>query len=172
MKFKINDCDIIIDYSFILVLSFSALFNAKDVAYMLLYCAIHELSHLTALVIVGGRADELKFSFYGLALKYSSRLSRTKEIIVLICGPFANLILYILFRDELNLILFFLNIMPVYPLDGGRILDLFSYRASKAVSIMLIIILVIFSLYFIIFYKSFSLFLISIYLIFYSANYY
>lgn len=171
MKFKVKDCDIIIDYTFILVLSFAALFSASQVLYMLVYCAFHELSHLTALVIVGGKADVLKFSFYGLALRYSNKLSKKSEIFVLICGPLANLILYFIFYDELNLILFLLNILPVYPLDGGRILELFSYRASKVVSIILIAILAVSSLYFIVLYRSFSLFLITVYLIFYSANY-
>lgn len=139
---------------------------------MLLYCALHELSHLAALLTVGGKADALKFSFYGLALTYSSKLSKKNEIFVLICGPLANLILYFITYNELNLILFFLNILPVYPLDGGRILEIFSYRASKIVSVILIVILAAASLCFIVFYKSFSLFLITVYLIFYSANYF
>lgn len=172
MKFKVKDCDIIIDYTFVLVLSFAALFSASQVIYMLIYCALHELSHLAALIIVGGKADMLKFSFYGLALRYTSKLSKKCEIIVLVSGPLANLILYLIFYDELNLILFFLNILPIYPLDGGRILELFSYRASKVASVILIAILAAASLYFIVLYRSFSLFLITVYLIFYSANYF
>lgn len=171
MSFTVKNCRISIDYSFILVLSFCALISAKNILYMLLFSTIHELSHLLLLSLVGGRPDSLKFSFYGMALKYSCKLSRVRELAVIIAGPLANLLLYILLRDDVNLILFLLNIVPVYPLDGGRILDLFSYRVSSLFSKIFIVALVLVSLLLIVFYNSFSLLFITVYLIFYSVNY-
>lgn len=153
-----------------LVVSFSALFSAEKILYLLLFSSVHELSHLIALLLVGGKADSIKLSFYGIALKYSCKISRIREFAVIIAGPLANLVLFLFLNDDINFMLFLINIFPVYPLDGGRILDLFSYRLSSLTSKIFLIILILVSLYLIIFYKSFSLFLISVYLIFYSIN--
>lgn len=154
-----------------LVLSFSALFSAENILKILLFSSVHELCHLLVLVLVGGRADTLNFSFYGIALKYSSKLSRIKEFFVILAGPFANLILYLIFKDAYNLSLLILNLLPIYPLDGGRLLDIYSYRVSSIVSKIFLFILVIFSLFMLIFYNSYSLLLISVYLFFYTINY-
>ena len=51
MHFRIKKCDIFIDYAFILVLSLAAVFNSKQVIYLLLFSALHEIGHLTALLI-------------------------------------------------------------------------------------------------------------------------
>lgn len=138
---------------------------------MLIFSSVHELSHLLVLLITGGSPDSIKLSFYGIALKYSCKLSRIREFAVIIAGPMINFILYLFLKDDINLMLFILNIFPVFPLDGGRILELFSYKLSAVTGKIFLAILIIVSLYLIIFYHSFSLFLISIYLIFYSINY-
>lgn len=171
MSFSINGCKVKIDYSFILVLSFAALFGAENLLCLLLFSALHELSHLSMLIMFRGRPDSLTFSFYGLALRYRSTLSRFKEFAVISAGPIMNLILYLILRDDINLILFALNILPVYPLDGGRLLMLFSFRISNAVSRFFLIVIIFLSIYMIIEYKSFSLMLISIYLTAYSILY-
>lgn len=145
--------------------------GANELLYLLLFSALHELGHLIVLAICGGKADSLTFSFYGLALKYSSRLSRLKEFFVLLAGPLVNLILYFIIRDDINLILFAINILPVYPLDGGRILRLFSYRVSVIVSKIFLILIVILSVWLIVEFKSFSMLLIAVYLAVYSIMY-
>ena len=42
MHFRIKKCDIFIDYAFILVLSLAAVFNSKQVIYLLLFSAFSE----------------------------------------------------------------------------------------------------------------------------------
>lgn len=138
---------------------------------MLFFSGVHELAHLTLLILFGGRPDSLTFSFYGLALRYSSALSGLKEFFVILAGPAVNLILYLILGDDINLILFALNILPVYPLDGGRILSLFSCRLSNTVSRIFLILILILSVYLIVEYKSFSLLLIAVYLTAYSILY-
>ncbi len=171
MSFKVKGCNIGIEYSFILVLSIAALFGADDILKMLLFSSAHELSHFAALILLGGRADSITLSFYGAALKYSKPLTIKRELCVIISGPITNLILFFFLRDDINLILFLLNILPVFPLDGGRVLELFSYKASLIVSKILIVLLFLLSLYLIVKFKSFSMFLITMYLIFYTVNY-
>ncbi|MDE5984223.1 MAG: hypothetical protein K2H13_03085 [Eubacterium sp.] len=171
MRFFIGNCELRIEFSFILVLCFATMLGANELLYLLLFSGLHELGHLIVLAICGGRADILTFSFYGLALKYSSQLSRLKEFFVLLAGPLVNLILYIIIRDDINLVLFAINILPIYPLDGGRMLRLFSYRISVIISKMLLVLIVILSIWLIIKFKSFSMLLIAVYLVVYSIMY-
>ncbi|MDE6470404.1 MAG: hypothetical protein K2L19_05225, partial [Eubacterium sp.] len=64
-----------------------------------------------------------------------------------------------------------INILPIYPLDGGRMLRLFSYRISAIVSKVFLILIVILSIWLIIEFKSFSMLLIAVYLAVYSIMY-
>lgn len=169
VSFCIKKCRITIDFSFILVLSFATLFDVRNLLYLLLFSGIHELSHLLALLLCGGKPDSLRFSFYGLALRYESNISKTREFFVILAGPLANLILYLILRDDINLILFSLNILPVYPLDGGRLVHLFSYRISDTVSKIFLVMIILLSIWMIVEYRSFSLLLIAVYLIAYSV---
>lgn len=171
MRFKIKKCDVCIDYIFIFVLSISAIFNSKQMLLLLLFSALHEIGHLVALLFCKSFPNEIKFSYYGLAVKYDDDLPILKECIVLISGPAVNLILYLLFKDEINLILFLLNMLPVYPLDLGRVVRLFSLKASKILSIITLIFICILCLYMIIYKKVYSLLFVTVYLVIYSINY-
>lgn len=168
LSFSVKGCRITVDFSFVLVLSFAAMLEAEDLFYLLLFSGIHELSHMTALILLGGRPQSLKFSFYGLALKYEQTLSRVREFFVIFAGPAANLILFAFLHDDINLILFCLNILPIYPLDGGRIVELFSYRISQNISKIFLLLIVILSAIMIFKYKNFSLLLTAVYLIAYT----
>lgn len=150
---------------------FATMLGVQELLYLLLFSSLHELGHLIVLAICRGRADSLTFSYYGLALKYSCQLSRLKEFFVLLTGPLVNLILYIIIRDDINLVLFAINILPIYPLDGGRMLRLFSYRISVIVSRIFLVLIAVLSICLIVKFKSFSLFLIAAYLIIYSVMY-
>ncbi|MCM1285214.1 MAG: hypothetical protein NC213_06700 [Acetobacter sp.] len=171
MNFTVFGCKIKIDFLFVLLLSLSALFSAYSILYLLLFSFLHEMGHLLALYIFGGKADSLIFSYYGAALKYQSKLPRAKEFIVLLCGPIVNLIFYLLIRDDINLVLFILNMLPIYPLDAGRIINLYSFNLSKKLGFVFLFLISIFAVYLLIVYKSFSMLLIVVYLIIYSINY-
>lgn len=171
MHFRIIKCDIFIDYTFILVLSLAAVFNSKQVIYLLLFSALHEIGHLTALLICKEKPYKIHLSYYGFAIRYTDDLPRFKECIVLLCGPLVNLVLYLFFKDDINLILFLLNCLPVYPLDIGRIVRLFSIKASRILSVITVILICILCVYMLIYNKSYSLIFVTIYLIIYSINY-
>ena len=100
MHFRIKKCDIFIDYAFILVLSLAAVFNSKQVIYLLLFSALHEIGHLTALLICKEKPYKIHLSYYGFAIRYTDDLPRFKECIVLLCGPLVNLVLYLFFKDK------------------------------------------------------------------------
>lgn len=153
------------------MLSFAVLLGAESIIDLLIYSALHESGHFFVLLICGGKPDSLKLSYYGLALKYSTPLSKTKECLVLLAGPFVNLVLYLLLKNEINLLLFVLNMLPVYPIDFGRVIRLFSYRLSKVLGCITLALLIPLAVYMFVVYKSFSLIFIVCYLIIYSFNY-
>lgn len=153
------------------MLSFAVMLNAENVVMLIIFSSFHELGHLVALAIFKGKPDSLRLSYYGLALKYSTQLLKWQETIVLLSGPIVNLILYLVFKDNINLLLFTLNMLPIYPIDFGRVIRLYSYTLSKMLSIIFTALLLALSLYLLIVYRSFSLIFIVCYLIIYSINY-
>ena len=91
----------------------------------------HELRHLAAAVVLGGRVERLTLGLAGAELRFSYRqpLSYGRESLVALAGPCANLIVgfpalklgqYL--PAALCLGLGGFNLLPVLPLDGGVIL--------------------------------------------------
>lgn len=170
MHFYIKNCKICIDYLFILVLSLAALFNANDILLVLLFSSLHEIGHFAALIIFKNYPYELKLSFYGFAVKYESNISRVKETVVLLSGPLVNLILYLILKDNVNLILFLLNVLPIYPLDFARVLRLYFPKTGTFISRITLILICILCVYMLVYYKSYSLLFVATYLVLYGIN--
>ena len=94
--------------------------------------ALHELGHLLALYLLGGRVTGLRLSAFGAELATdAARLPYLRETGVVLAGPAVNLALGLLLARlgqytasgaHLSLCLF--NLLPVRPLDGGRALCL------------------------------------------------
>lgn len=100
---------------------------------------IHELFHLFASIILGVEVKSIVILPFGMTLRLEKNIIRypKKEIIIALSGPLANVIMIILANtfykenyNNLNFLLFMLinysvlliNLIPVPPLDGGRIL--------------------------------------------------
>lgn len=170
MVFNLKRIKVKIKYPFLLILSFSALLNANEILYVLLFSLLHEAGHIAALYLLGGKADEIIFSFYGIGLKHSSVLKKSSEMIFLLGGVTVNLIFVLLrIKTEINLALLILNILPLYPLDGGRILKLlFGIREKHFKILTYFFCAVLFGIS--IYYRNIYLILICIYIFLFSLN--
>lgn len=104
---------------------------------------VHELAHLLAALYLGLTTDSIAIYPFGLNLKLKNSVlySLSDEIILYSAGPLANILLSLAMLPFLklnsvcheiyikSLALFFINILPVLPLDGGMLLKkLINYR--------------------------------------------
>lgn len=88
--------------------------------------SVHELGHIAAVLLSGGNIQSIKLSLQGAVLE-TQFLSDLQEAACAIAGPLAglSLILYRRFSPWLafwGLAQSLFNLLPLYPLDGGRAL--------------------------------------------------
>jgi Zn-dependent protease len=97
--------------------------------------ALHELGHSVVARAKGGYIHEIVLYPFGGAAKISNIPKKpVDEILVALAGPAVSLVLALLFGygsryvallaypSYINGLLFFFNILPVFPMDGGRVL--------------------------------------------------
>lgn len=120
-----------IHYSSLLICAgFALKGNIDALGLILVSVAMHECGHLIMLYICGGTADRLILHAFGIAINTDSgNLSHRKLLLTVLGGPAFSLILAGLFYFVFpplsmpNLCVGLINLLPVLPLDGGRILS-------------------------------------------------
>ena len=133
MEWTVGRTRLRLDYSFFWILTFAAWAQNELLWQVLLFSVLHECGHLTVLCALGLQPRQLRLSFYGMALRYDRVPDRRRETAVLFGGPAVNLILWVLLRNPANGALFLLNMLPIFPLDGGRLAALWLPRRLAAV---------------------------------------
>jgi Zn-dependent protease len=125
-------------------------------AVILVSVLVHEYGHALTALLFGQEAEINLIGFGGLTKRRGAQLSRWKEFIIILNGPLAGFALFFLayfvlsssfstnplflytFRVALNVNLFWtvLNLLPVFPLDGGHLFKIllegaFGIRGAK-----------------------------------------
>ena len=131
-KFQINPTFFIILVWLIFVNGFSIALNYFFVI------LLHELGHYFMAKYRGYKLSKFSLSPYGVSLSYYGQtLEERDEIYIAFAGPFVNLISALLITAlwwifpityfwtagfvEISLVIALSNLLPAYPLDGGRI---------------------------------------------------
>jgi len=150
-------------YFFMIISCLTASF--KNFFFFLSIIIIHELGHVFMGLILGWKLDKICLYPYGGITKFDEDINRrlVEELLVLLGGSLFQIIYliigYYLYDSHLfnyyNLSILIFNLLPIYPLDGGKILNIiFSYYLSFRKSYYLsIIVSLIISFLFIIFFS-------------------
>lgn len=185
------------------ILFFLALFYfTKQIKIYLLvlgFAFLHELAHMLVGLLLGFKPKSIEIMPFGFSLNLTpkkedfetkikkSNLVELKYIYVAVAGPLLNLIIATVFsyirlkvNSEIidlitysNLIIFIFNLIPIYPLDGGRVINsvlkinrgsLIANKTMKIIKKVTIILLTIASSIAILYLKNIAILLIIVYL--------
>lgn len=110
-----------------------------DLSLAFFWIIIHELTHYFVMLKLNIESEKFKLHVLGarLEIKDFEDLSSREKLIICSAGPILNCVAAIVFfciykfffkseyiysSYEINLVLFIFNLLPTYPLDGGKIL--------------------------------------------------
>lgn len=132
IKFRIFSTEVKIDFSFFMFMALIFMMNNPDrILLFFVSCIIHEMGHLIAMSIFNAESKSICISGLGIKILQSRNimLNSGKSLIILICGPLINLIIYLfginIFSQDflnINMTLFLFNMLPFRNLDGGSII--------------------------------------------------
>ncbi len=178
MKIKIN----IQIFAIVIILIIAK--QIEIYAWLMIFALIHELAHMFTGILLKLKPKSLEIQPFGICVVFESFENTEKnKIIIAIAGPLINIIIAVIVSfinikaKELiincNIVLAIFNLLPIYPLDGGRILksiikikstDETSEDIINKISNILMITITIASSILILIYKNIGLVLIIAYL--------
>lgn len=90
---------------------------------------MHELAHIITSLILRVDVKEVTLLPVGVNAKYESNIGPSKELFISMVGPLASFIFSAILKDKtfslMNICIGIFNLIPIYPMDGGRILRSF-----------------------------------------------
>lgn len=127
---------------FLFLLLFFITNQIEIYALVMIFALIHELAHLICGVSLGFKPDTLRIMPLGFSIEFETNVRdynikvrksnalAVKKILIASAGPLINLLIVILgiaisIDNNIiyaNLLILIFNLLPIYPLDGGRIL--------------------------------------------------
>ncbi len=186
---------------FLFFLIFLVTKNIKIYSILMLFALIHELGHLIIGLLLGFKPEKMTILPYGLKISFKTsnkdlnkkiqkaNLLSIKKIVLALAGPITNIICIIVtliiskniilekeFYENImyaNILIAVFNMLPIYPLDGGRIVKEVihiiyglrkSYKYTQIVSEICLYILTTISSVLILYYKNIAIFIIIAYL--------
>ena len=120
-----------IDYKLVCSCILCVLLNKFDIYLIfLISIIIHECIHLLFGKIINGKVNYLKLGIFGMSMNmaFIGKQNLIKKILFFLSGPIRNYIIAYNFKDTnitityVNYALFFFNLLPILPLDGGNII--------------------------------------------------
>ena len=184
---------------FIFIIIFIFTKQIKIYSILMLFAIIHELGHMLVGILLGFKISSIELMPFGVSIVFdvnyknynkkikNGNLINLKKLLIVLAGPITNLIFVIIFiisdlnlfniENEIivyaNILICLFNLIPIYPLDGGRIIKnvlhiVFgikkSYQYTNLISNIMIIVLTMTASILILFVKNIAILFIIIYL--------
>lgn len=165
----------------------------------MIFTALHELGHLFMGILLGFKPEKINFMPMGLSICFyvksenyntnvkNAKIITLKKLLIAISGPLTNFLIVVFFiiynietfniaRDKIiytNLLIGCFNLIPIYPLDGGRIIRCIihiqkdireSYKYTNIISNITLITITAISGIAILYFKNIAILLIVVYL--------
>ena len=141
------------------------------------FSVIHEIGHIVTGLVFRMKPEKLEVMPFGLAISFYFNENKIKELFVTLAGPITSLVVAILCTNQemaySNILILLFNLLPLYPLDGGRIIKTLldmklevthSEKLIDKISKITLIILTIISSIAVYYYKNIAIFLVCIFL--------
>lgn len=159
IKHILNKVNIHISTYIIVLISFLAGYF-ETVFLTILTIIVHELGHFITANLLKLKVSEIRIFMFGgvTILDENLTLDIKKEIITLIMGPLAEVLflalIFVIYKNgyvsnrtwelfyNINILLLSFNLLPILPLDGGKLLNnildyILSYNLSHKISIII-----------------------------------
>ena len=135
------------------------------VLYSFLASAAHETGHILAMLIYGRVPEKIELKAFGFHIESSAvKFNYKEDIVVSFAGVFVNFALFFILKNftphivpaYVNLCIAAINLLPVYPMDGYRIIyfmlcrkhdEAYAVKTSNFVSVLILIPISIFAVY-------------------------
>lgn len=118
-------------FGFFVIVAIASLGRSNQMLITLLCCVAHEAGHLIAMLLLKQKPNAIVAYGGGIKIKAPLlRVSRKGELVIYLCGPIVNLLLFLLcvltnqggsVFSLANMSLCLFNLLPVKHLDGGKI---------------------------------------------------
>lgn len=167
---------------FLIIILYILTKNIEVFAMSFIFILLHELGHAITGITLGLKIKKININVLGLSIEFENygKERINNKIIIDIAGPAINIISFIiaviLKKEEtayINILLAIINLLPIYPLDGGRIvknvlLKKYNYKQvvgyTEKISKDILIIITAISSILILYIKNVGIFLVIIYL--------
>ncbi|MBQ2946566.1 MAG: hypothetical protein IJE04_01775 [Bacilli bacterium] len=132
--------------------------------YFMMLILVHELGHIIISLLFKWNIDRIIILPFGGLTKYNEMINRPliEEFLIAISGVIFQFLFYLLIKDfvyykyfsAINYFIILFNLIPIYPLDGSKILNIFfnlitTFKNSLSLTIIIsYIFIIIFSLLF------------------------
>ena len=142
---------------------------------------VHELGHLIAAKYYKWNTDKIYIYPLGGVTKFNECINKPlkEELVITIMGPLFQIVYYYILTFlgvknivTFNFLLLFFNLLPIYPLDGGKLLNIalssfFPYKLSYKITIYISYLFYFLEFFFFVFFSnSYFFILISFLLLF------
>ena len=109
---------------------------------------VHETGHIVGAWIFKWKIDKVILLPFGGITIFKENIDKSlkQELIITLLGPLFQILFYLIFKDNAtfnhyNMAILLFNLLPIYPLDGSKILNIFfnelvSFKKSHILTIV------------------------------------